>query len=94
MSKISKDIKSLKFLFNDIECIDEDTIELTDIDAKFIYDLNENISYIVDERVNGYVLHSLESIVLSVIFAMLANCNTFVEIHLFIKRTLIGQISI
>ena len=86
MSKISKDIESLKFLFNDIECIDEDTIELTDIDAKFIYDLNENISYIVDERVNGYVLHSLESIVLSVIFAMLANYNTFVEIHLFMKR--------
>ena len=86
MSKISKDIENLKFLFNDIECIDEDTIELTDIDAKFIYDLNENISYIVDERVNRYVLHSLESIVLSVIFAKLANCNTFVEIHLFMKR--------
>ena len=61
-------------------------IELMDIDAKFIYDLNENVSYIIDERIDGYVIHSLESVVLSVIFATLANCNTFVEIHLFMKR--------
>lgn len=44
------------------------------------------MNYIVDERIDGYVIHSLESIVLSVIFATLANCNTFVEIHLFMKR--------
>jgi len=86
MPRISKDLENFKILFNDIDDVNEELIELMDIDAKFIYDLNENISYIVDERIDGYVIHSLESIVLSVIFATLANCNTFVEIHLFMKR--------
>ena len=56
------------------------------IDAKFIYKLNENASYIVDERNLGYVLHSVESIILSVIFAIIANCNTFVQIYLFMQK--------
>lgn len=86
MPRTSKDLENFKILFNDIDDVNEELIELMDIDAKFIYDLNENISYIVDERIDGYVIHSLESIVLSVIFATLANCNTFIEIHLFMKR--------
>lgn len=86
MPRISKDLENFKTLFNDIGVVNENIIELMDIDAKFIYDLNENVSYIVDERIDGYVIHSLESVVLSVIFATLANCNTFVEIHLFMKR--------
>ena len=57
-----------------------------DIDAKFIYNLKENASYIVDEREIGYVLHSVESIILSVIFAIIANCNTFVQIYLFMQK--------
>lgn len=38
---------------------------------------------IVDKRINGYVMHSVESIILLTIFAVIANCNTFTEIHIF-----------
>ncbi len=34
----------------------------------------------------GKVLHNIEQILISVIFAILAKCNTFVEIHLFMKH--------
>ena len=73
-------------IFKEDEFIDEEKIELMDIDAKFIYNLKENASYIVDEREIGYVLHSVESIILSVIFAIIANCNTFVQIYLFMQK--------
>lgn len=83
MAKKSKDLEMIVNIIKDEEI---DDIELLDIDAKFIYKLNENASYIVDEREIGYVLHSVESILLSVIFAIIANCNTFVQIHLFIQK--------
>lgn len=86
MARKSKELTNILELFNENEFIDEDELELMDIDAKFIYNLNENASYIVDERNLGYVLHSVESIILSVIFAIIANCNTFVQIHLFIQK--------
>lgn len=38
---------------------------------------------IVDERINGYVLHSVESILLLVIFAIIAKSNSFTEIYIF-----------
>lgn len=86
MSRKSKELENILNLFNADEFIDEEEFELMDIDAKFIYKLNENASYIVDERNLGYVLHSVESILLSVIFAIIANCNTFVQIHLFMRK--------
>lgn len=86
MARKSKELTNILELFNEDEFIDEDELELMDIDAKFIYNLNENASYIVDERNLGYVLHSVESIILSVIFAIIANCNTFVQIHLFMQK--------
>ena len=75
MARKSKELTNILELFNEDEFIDEDELELMDIDAKFIYNLNENASYIVYERNLGYVLHSVESIILSVIFAIIANCN-------------------
>ena len=86
MAKSSKQLDEIINIFSKEDFLDEDIIEREFIDAKFIYDLNEKASYIVDERQLGYVLHSVESILLSVIFAILANCNTFVEIHLFMKK--------
>ena len=86
MARKSKELTNILELFNEDEFIDENELELMDIDAKFIYNLNENASYIVDERNLGYVLHSVESIILSVIFAIIANCNTFVQIHLFMQK--------
>ena len=86
MARKSKELAYILEIFKEDEFIDEEKIELTDIDAKFIYNLKENASYIVDEREIGYVLHSVESIILSVIFAIIANCNTFVQIYLFMQK--------
>lgn len=86
MARKSKELTDILELFNEDEFLDEEELELMNIDAKFIYKLNENASYIVDERNLGYVLHSVESIILSVIFAIIANCNTFVQIYLFMQK--------
>lgn len=86
MARKSKELAYILEIFKEDEFIDEEKIELMDIDAKFIYNLKENASYIVDEREIGYVLHSVESIILSVIFAIIANCNTFVQIYLFVQK--------
>lgn len=86
MARKSKELAYILEIFKEDEFIDEEKIELMDIDAKFIYNLKENASYIVDEREIGYVLHSVESIILSVIFAIIANCNTFVQIYLFMQK--------
>lgn len=86
MARNSKELAYILEIFKEDEFIDEEKIELMDIDAKFIYNLKENASYIVDEREIGYVLHSVESIILSVIFAIIANCNTFVQIYLFMQK--------
>lgn len=81
MARKSKELMTIVELFEEEELMDE--IEELPIDAKFIANFNENASYIVDERKEGAVIHSVESIILSVIFAILAKCNTFVEMHLF-----------
>lgn len=84
MTRKSKKLADILELFNEDEFIDEEEFGLMDIDAKFIYKLNT--SYIVHEINLGYVLHPVESIILSVIFAIITNCNNFVQIHLFIQK--------
>ena len=37
MPRTSKDLENFKILFNDIDDVKEELIELMDIDAKFIY---------------------------------------------------------
>ena len=81
MARKSKELMNVIELFDEEDFIEE--IEELPIDAQFIVDFYENASYIVDYRKEGAVIHSVESIILSVIFAILAKCNTFVEIHLF-----------
>ncbi len=65
------------------DCEVED-VETLEPDVEFIQNIHDNAVLIIDERVNGYVLHSLERVLLLVIFAMIANCNTFSEIYAFV----------
>ena len=85
MSKISKELLELKQLLkeDDLEFYKDEEIEKLNLDflIDYVYD-NEFI--LDDSRHNGYTLHSLESIFIIVIFALLANCNTYKEIELFI----------
>lgn len=77
-SKILEEITTLEELAEKV-----DNIEMLEPDALFIEKLNNNAMMIVDERITGYVQHSVESILLLVIFAIIANCNTFTEIYIF-----------
>lgn len=86
MARISKELNNIINLFDKEDFIDEEELIELDISAEFINNLNENALYIVEERIIGSVIHSIESIILSVIFAIMANCNTFVQIHLFMEK--------
>lgn len=77
-SKILEEIISLEELSEKVE-----NIEILEPDVIFIQRINDNAMMIIDERISGYVLHSVESILLLVIFAIIANCNTFTEIYMF-----------
>ncbi len=77
-SKILEQIINLDELSEKIE-----DIETLEPDAIFMQRINDTAMMIVDERIHGYVLHSVESIILLIIFAVIAKCNTFTEIHIF-----------
>ena len=83
MAKKSKVLQDVTSIINLLEPEDIENIEMLEPDVLFIQNINDNASLIVDERINGYVLHSLESVLLLVIFAIIANCNTFTEIYFF-----------
>ena len=80
MARKSKKLEEIKVIF-EMDNIEE--IETLETCAIFVEKINEKASMIVDKREMGYVLHSVESILLVVIFAMLANCNTFKEMYIF-----------
>lgn len=87
MARVSKELNEISKVFDSVEKIDEEEIESLEIDAKFIFDIKENSMFILDdERHDSYVRHSIESIILTVIFALLSNCNQFIQIHLFLCR--------
>lgn len=86
MPKVSKELIEFKKLIeeDEIETYKDETIE--ELNLEFLIDYIYEKEYILeDNRHCGYTLHSLESILLIVIFAMLSNCNTYKEIELFIK---------
>ena len=85
MARISKDLKGLIEMLNIEEYIEEDEIEESELHL-FIKAFKEEAEYMEDKRQYGYVLHSLEEILIVVILALMANCNNFVEIHLFAKK--------
>lgn len=86
MSKISKELTELKKTLeeDEMETYKNETIEELDLDFLIDY-IYENEFVLEDTRHYGYTLHSVESIILIVIFAMLSNCNTYKEIELFIN---------
>ncbi len=83
MARKSKELEKIISLFEEDELIDEKEIENINVNAEFINNIKDNAIYIVDERQIETVIHNIEQILLSVIFAILAKCNTFVEIHIF-----------
>ena len=77
-SKVLEEIINLNELMETVE-----DIETLEPDALFVQKINENAMMIIDERISGYVLHSVESIISLIIFAVIARCDTFTEIHIF-----------
>lgn len=86
MARVSKELKEIIEMFEEYEKIEEEQIEELELDSEFIYKLNETAVFITEEREIGKVYHTVESVLLTIIFSLLANCNTFVQIHLFMIK--------
>ena len=86
MARVAKAFKNLSNLFSEDDIVDESIIEEFEISCEFVYEIESNAIYVVDKREDSHILHSLESIILTLIFAMMANCNRFTEIHLFMCK--------
>lgn len=86
MPRVSKELLEFKKIleYDEFETYKNEEIEDLNLDflIDFVYD---NEFFLEDSRNYGYTLHSLENILLIVIFGMLSNCNTYKEIELFIK---------
>lgn len=85
MPRISKEFQELKKIFDEDMLIEEEQLTSVDLDKNFLLDLENNASCLTDYRDINYVYHSLESVLLIVIFGIMANCNNFVEIYHFMK---------
>ena len=58
-----------------------------EIDQEIILAIKEQCCSLTDNRMNDYIYHSIESILLVVIFGIImAKCNTFVEIYYFMLK--------
>ena len=66
--------------------IEEKNIESMDIDQKLILAIKEQACTLSDTRIEEYIYHSIESVLLVVIFGIMARCNTFVEIYYFMLK--------
>ena len=86
MARVSKELQELKAVIDEELKIDEENIENLELDTNLILTLKESASYMSDERLPEYTYHSIESILLIVIFGIMAKCNTFVEIYLFMQK--------
>ena len=86
MPRKSEKLNELINLLELDEYITEEHIVELDISAEFIANIENNIMYITEEREYGKIVHNLESIVLTIIFAMMANCNKITEIQIFMEK--------
>ena len=86
MARVSKELQSIKEMIAEDYKIDEEYIESMEIDKDLILELQENAIMLSDTRDSNYIYHSVESILLIVILGILANCNTFVQIYLFMHK--------
>lgn len=86
MSKISKELIEFKQMLEEDELETYKNEEIEDLNVDFLIDyIYDNEFFLDDTRHQGYTLHSLEEILLIVIFGLLSNCNTYKDIELFIK---------
>lgn len=65
MAKKSTHLEELIYTMKEFDYETED-IETLELDEEFIQNIYDNAVFIIDEMVNGYVLHLLESIFLLV----------------------------
>lgn len=86
MARKSKKLENIISIYELEEKIEENEIENLEVDKDFILTLKTNAETLTDNRVLENTIHSLESILLTVIFGILANCNTFTEIYLFMLK--------
>ena len=86
MPKISKELQELNKIMSDELKIEEENIESMDIDQKLILAIKEQACTLSDTRIEEYIYHSIESVLLVVIFGIMARCNTFVEIYYFMLK--------
>ena len=84
MPRVSKELQEFKKILelDEQEYLNEEDLENYDLHL-LIKSFEEEASYISDKRHFSYVIHSLEEILITTILALMANCNTFVEIHIF-----------
>lgn len=83
MPKVSKELLDFKKIIEKDEITYENQ-NMEELNVDFLIDyVYENECFLDDTRHQGYTLHSLEEILLIVIFALLSNCNTYKEIELF-----------
>ena len=86
MSRISKELQELNKIMSEELKIEEENIESMDIDQKLILAIKEQACTLSDTRIEEYIYHSVESVLLVVIFGIMARCNTFVEIYYFMLK--------
>ena len=84
MPRVSKELQEFKKILelDEQEYLNDEDLENYDLHL-LIKSFEEEASYISDKRHFSYVIHSLEEILITTILALMANCNTFVEIHIF-----------
>lgn len=85
MPRTSKVLNNILSIFQD-EDICEMHFEEIKENAEFVYDFKSELEYVTDVREQSYVLHSLESIILTVILGIFARCNTINEIYFFMVK--------
>ena len=86
MARKSKELETIINMMNIEDKIEESELEKIDFDKDFFLSLYEYTDLLTDKRDQIYTYHSLESILLLVVFAIMANCNTFVQIYLFMLK--------
>ena len=86
MPRISKKLQEFNKIMSDELKIEEENIESMDIDQKLILAIKEQACTLSDTRIEEYIYHSIESVLLVVIFGIMARCNTFVEIYYFMLK--------
>lgn len=85
MAKVSKELLELQKIIEEKE-IENEKQNMEELNVDFLIDyIYETEYFLEDTRNQGYTLHSLEEILLIVMFGLISNCNTYKEIELFIE---------